>query len=140
MTRTRRYCAPEVYAEESRGRSADVFSLECIFLEIVTVVQDFQLDEFAEFRSHITDPREEERDYSFHGNLENVSHWIDKVSVAWAKEQSRRGMTSVWKQGVIRRMLLKNPEERPTASTVLEELGGARDCCAQEQEVFEAEF
>ncbi|KAF1836863.1 kinase-like protein, partial [Decorospora gaudefroyi] len=36
-SRTPRYCAPEVYKSERRGRSADIFSLGCVFLEILTV-------------------------------------------------------------------------------------------------------
>ncbi|KAH7090805.1 kinase-like domain-containing protein, partial [Paraphoma chrysanthemicola] len=33
-SRTPRYCAPEVYQYESRGRSADIFSLGCVFSEV----------------------------------------------------------------------------------------------------------
>jgi serine/threonine protein kinase len=36
---TRKYCSPEVYDGEPRGRAADVFSLGCVFLEIATVIQ-----------------------------------------------------------------------------------------------------
>ncbi|KAH9206410.1 kinase-like domain-containing protein, partial [Leptodontidium sp. 2 PMI_412] len=36
LARTRKYCAPEVYDGEARGRAADVFSLGCIFLEMTT--------------------------------------------------------------------------------------------------------
>jgi len=36
-------------------------------------------------------------------------------------------------------MLSRMPYDRPTASTVLEELGGARECCTQEREVFEVD-
>jgi serine/threonine protein kinase len=118
MAGTRRYWAPEVYQEEARGRSADVFSLGCVFLEIFTVVQGIPLDEFAEFRSQI----KEERDYSFHGNLDRVSEWIDKLSVMSATNQIQSevlGIEPGWKQGTIRRMLLRNPEDRLTASTVL---------------------
>ena len=60
--------------------------------------------------------------------------------MVWAKEQSGRGMASAWKKKAIRLMLLKIPKEGPTASTVLEELGGARHCCTPERKVFEAEF
>jgi serine/threonine protein kinase len=145
MAGTRKYCAPEVYQEESRGRSADVFSLGCVFLEIFTVAQGISLDEFAEFRSHIIDHLDEERDYSFHGNLDKVSQWIDKLSVMSVTDPMQNEVKSEciepgWKQGTIRRMLLWNPEDRPTASTVLQELGGPRDCCVQAREVFEEEL
>jgi hypothetical protein len=46
---------------------------------------------------------------------------------------------TVWKLGVMRRMLSKNPDDRPTESKLLQELGGAKDYCFQERGVFEAE-
>jgi GTPase KRas protein len=36
--KTYMYCAPEVAAEKPRGRSSDVFSLGCVFLEMTTVL------------------------------------------------------------------------------------------------------
>lgn len=40
------YCAPEVAAGEERRRSADVWSLGCVFLEMVTVMSGKSLAEF----------------------------------------------------------------------------------------------
>jgi serine/threonine protein kinase len=37
---TRKYAAPEVIAQEQRGLSADVFSLACVFVEILTTLSD----------------------------------------------------------------------------------------------------
>jgi hypothetical protein len=36
-------------------------------------------------------------------------------------------------------MIKWDPENRPTASKVLEQLGGHRNCCVQEREAYEAE-
>ncbi|KAF2689708.1 kinase-like protein, partial [Lentithecium fluviatile CBS 122367] len=35
-SRTPKYCAPEVYDSDARGRSADIFSLGCVYAEILT--------------------------------------------------------------------------------------------------------
>jgi serine/threonine protein kinase len=52
---TPKWRAPEVYDKDvegtSRGRSADVFSLGCVFLEILTVVCGKHLDDFTDFRN-----------------------------------------------------------------------------------------
>ncbi|PVH99773.1 kinase-like protein, partial [Periconia macrospinosa] len=43
--RTAKYCAPEVHWNESHGRSADVFSMGCVFLEMQTVLCGHPLDD-----------------------------------------------------------------------------------------------
>jgi serine/threonine protein kinase len=70
---TPRYCAPEVYNHELRGRSADIFSLGCVFLDIITVCDGKDLHDFADFRSG------ESGDQSFHANLEKVQEWVSGV-------------------------------------------------------------
>jgi serine/threonine protein kinase len=47
---TRRYCAPEVANNQPRNRKSDVFSLGCVFLEILAVVS-------PEFDLSLVDPR-----------------------------------------------------------------------------------
>ncbi|KAH0534171.1 hypothetical protein FGG08_007240 [Glutinoglossum americanum] len=48
--RTVMYCAPEVADWQARGRKADVFSLGCVFVEMLTVGLGFSLQDFANFR------------------------------------------------------------------------------------------
>lgn len=48
--RTEMYCAPEVAAEQPRGRKADVFSLGCVFLEMLTAACSISLQDFANWR------------------------------------------------------------------------------------------
>ncbi|KAH7385752.1 kinase-like domain-containing protein [Pyrenochaeta sp. MPI-SDFR-AT-0127] len=65
---TRRYSAPEVLAKEKRNKSSDVFSLGCVYLEIVAAVGTGvgeivpQEKSFSEEMSNI------------HNNLQN--HWL----------------------------------------------------------------
>ncbi|KAF1980167.1 hypothetical protein BU23DRAFT_396924, partial [Bimuria novae-zelandiae CBS 107.79] len=35
---TRKYAAPEVVEQDKRGFAADIFSLGCVFVEIITVI------------------------------------------------------------------------------------------------------
>ena len=71
--RTPMYCAPEVAAEEPRGRAADIFSLGCVFLEMTTVLmweQGCSLEKLHE--SKITpDGRR-----AYHATLDKTLQWI----------------------------------------------------------------
>ncbi|CZT04062.1 uncharacterized protein RCO7_05660 [Rhynchosporium graminicola] len=52
-----KYCAPEVWEQDVHGRAADVFSLVCVFTEMLTVLCGCKcnVEEFAEFRARNTD-------------------------------------------------------------------------------------
>lgn len=43
---TPKYCGPEVARQEARGRKADVFSLGCVFVEMLIIAQGYMLDNF----------------------------------------------------------------------------------------------
>jgi len=113
--------------------------LGCVFLEIATVIQGRTLDEFADFRAR---PRKilenDSDDDSYHGNPGNIEEWIQKLRPI-ADQGLIQGQGMSWKLDIIREMLNWDAEDRPTASKVLERLGGPRDCCLQEREVYEAE-
>lgn len=57
---TKMYSAPEVIEEDRRGRSADIFSLGCVFAEMTTVIHGRKVEDFHDFRSE-PDPDEPER-------------------------------------------------------------------------------
>ena len=46
---TSRYCAPEIQEHDKRNTTSDVWSLGCVFLEIITVIKGYTLGEFNEF-------------------------------------------------------------------------------------------
>jgi hypothetical protein len=48
---TKMYSAPEVIDEDRRGRSADIFSLGCVFAEMTTVIHGRKVEDFHDFRS-----------------------------------------------------------------------------------------
>ncbi|KAF1948832.1 kinase-like protein [Byssothecium circinans] len=68
--RTPKYCAPEQYNYDFRGRSADIFSLGCVYSEILTVLCGRHPHDFADFR------RGNSEDESFHANLNRVEEWV----------------------------------------------------------------
>jgi serine/threonine protein kinase len=111
--RTAKYCAPEVYNYESHDRSADIFSLGCVFLEILSVICRKSPNEFADFRS-----AENEDDESFRGNLDRVLEWVGLVL--------RPCVDSYWRYGngvselldKIPPMLQRDPKFRPSAHEI----------------------
>jgi serine/threonine protein kinase len=49
MKFTRRYCAPEVFERDPRNTKSDIWSLGCVYLEIVSVVKGYPMEEVNDF-------------------------------------------------------------------------------------------
>jgi len=99
---TPKYFAPEVSAFEPNGRSADIFSLGCIFLEIVASSNNYSLYSLKHIR--------QARDCSFHANIESVIAWLDGfISI---------GSIDQFLMCLVRLMLRPKPQTRPTALQV----------------------
>ncbi|KAI9778463.1 MAG: hypothetical protein M1839_008109 [Geoglossum umbratile] len=71
---TRVYAPPEVSQEKRPGRSADIWSLGCVFLEMATVLTGMSVREFHDSRTAAStrDPA----DASYFANLPTVMNWI----------------------------------------------------------------
>jgi serine/threonine protein kinase len=98
---TPKYFAPEVAAYQSHGRSADIFSLGCIFLEILALKAGYSLADLKRLRTA--------NDQSFQANRNYIYKWFDVVCA------------DVFEQhllGVARYMIHPIPEKRPTAPEI----------------------
>jgi serine/threonine protein kinase len=132
-SRTPRYCAPEVYQYKSRGRSADVFSLGCVYAEILTVIGGRHPHTFADWR------RNESGDESFHANLPTVVEWLEATyrSTVHVRRESSEVFT------MVKKMLAPEPDARPTARGLQFAIGmravfPPRDCCELDPEPYVA--
>ncbi|PVH94620.1 kinase-like protein [Periconia macrospinosa] len=105
---TPKYFAPEVAAFRPSGRSADIFSLGCIFLEIITLCVGYTLQETQRLR--------ENNDRSFHSNLDTIQLWFKRERILHRTPVDDHFM------GLVRRMMTANPADRPTAELVEEEI------------------
>ncbi|KAJ9645678.1 hypothetical protein H2199_002717 [Coniosporium tulheliwenetii] len=83
---TPRYSAPEVVAPEAEGRRerknpSDIFSLGCVFLEILTVIRGSTLDAM---NKHLKEETKEEDQYSLplHRVLPKVASWLNELQAA----------------------------------------------------------
>jgi serine/threonine protein kinase len=70
------YRAPEVKPENPRGRPADVFSLGCVFSEMLTVYCERSLEDFQNFRRA---PENECGTLAFRANLTKVLEWLNHL-------------------------------------------------------------
>lgn len=107
--KTPRYCAPEVYCDEARGRAADIFSMGCVFAEILTVyfgkdVNSLQL--FLRGRN--------ETDH-YHANIQHLQLWVRDCAFSnFRPASSRKGHGLIAHH--VNRMLERNPGRRPNAA------------------------
>ncbi|KAF2794124.1 kinase-like protein [Melanomma pulvis-pyrius CBS 109.77] len=101
------YCAPEV-ADQSKKRnsSTDIFSLGCVFFEMLVVVKGFTREELRAAFYQSTETR------VFHRNSVSAQHWLsgrlheDNTSPNKSPPQ------------LISAMLSMSPESRPQADTI----------------------
>ncbi|KAK5635181.1 hypothetical protein RRF57_010893 [Xylaria bambusicola] len=105
---TRRYSAPEVVKSDKRGRRADIFSLGCVFLEIITVISGHRVRELSAYLNE----NEEQRNYF--ENAAKVRSWIEE-KLAKVLSPPDSGILST-----IVKMLDHNPEKRPDAEEVVQ--------------------
>jgi serine/threonine protein kinase len=105
---TPKYFAPEIAVYAPSGRAADIFSLGCIFLEIITLCIGYSLEETMQLRS--------QNDRSFHANLKAIHRWFSHGRIA------SRTCADEHMLGLVRTMMQEDPNDRPTAAHVEEQV------------------
>lgn len=120
------YAAPE--ATVSRGkRPADVFSLGCVFLTMLTAAQNQSLSAFTQYRAGST------QDASFHAHLDRVGSWRNRL-VASTNANLRAGLNGSGRRqrqlkaeaewlSIVEKMLLARPKERIKAGFIMGSIG-----------------
>jgi serine/threonine protein kinase len=117
---TRSYAAPEVVMQEKRGLSADIFSLGCVYIEMLAVLgsregEDLRRSDIAGIRAINPDG-----DQSYQANLEGLHAWL--VDPAWEMAELIAADGTI--RYVTAEMLNKDPQKRPTAQELEVWLGG----------------
>ena len=122
---TPNYAPPEIF-ERGRGWSAsDIFSLGCVFSEMMTFLVDGTgeaLDKFKVFRSA------GQKDHSFHRTISKAKDWIAMLENECNLERSPLSSYAL-PFDIVGRMLSRNPEDRPTAHEVWLRFP-QYDCCS----------
>lgn len=99
------YCAPEVAHLEARNSSSDIWSLGCVFLEMVTVLKGHTITQMRD--SFVADSE----NYHFFANIRAVNFWIENL---YSLGSDRDNEPLEW----IKLMLNINRLDRPTAPTL----------------------
>jgi hypothetical protein len=127
--RTEKYCSPEVAAGEPRGLSSDIFSLGCVFAEMLTVVVGSSIQAFDDART--------DDGISFHRNLPLVHKWLQNLVERycamhnWSLLSPSPTKGKVW----ITHMLNEEKEKRPSASMLIAVFPKSA-CCTEESPQF----
>ena len=121
---TRIYTAPEVAQQATRGPPADIFSLGCVFMEILATLLstegNCQQERLRQVRGSGTDN-------SYQANIENVFRWYESQKSAAAARYLRESLkrrsilgdnpdVDVKLEYLLPMMLSVSPERRPSAA------------------------
>lgn len=100
---TNMYGAPDVAAHDPRGRNADILSLGCAFLELLTSGCGIQLNEFAAFtglsggQAYHSDSGMLNPDPPKRIHMEDLVRWMCAIGTISNHEEAR-GSANVWAQ------------------------------------------
>jgi serine/threonine protein kinase len=111
---------------------ADIFSLACVYLNILTFILEGKLTEFVRFRSYALNAFKQRRyrtDQSFHSDAEILNNWLIHLGTACdekiAAEEAAgaKGSVAAWKSvpallSLVSRMLSHDAASRPLADEV----------------------
>lgn len=134
---SRAYAAPEVVLQDTRGFAADIFSLGCVYLEMLAVLA-MKKDELLEIRK--SNPA---GDMSYQANLESIQQSefvrdLRGVSLVFSSPKETGSGSFVFSiSDIIIGMLSSEPCLRPTARQLRAEMGADDECCSSGPEVFE---
>ncbi|KAJ8111423.1 hypothetical protein OPT61_g5976 [Boeremia exigua] len=141
------YAAPEVAKQETKGPPADIFSLGCVFLEVLATMLSTRLDDQQTALQETRDTTD--GDPSYENNKPAVLAWYtrkqDLISYhVHHLHQEKSPDIDSWPQtfqwtAAIPLMLATEPEDRPTAAQLDELTSWACcGCCDKGPEPFEA--
>lgn len=105
---------------------ADIFSLGCVFLEIITFMLKKKPHDFVKHRSSKqktnTGGKNSRTDSSFHANLDKVDTWIEMLEKSSFEHDDDAFRAIPLILNLVRSMLSRVPDVRPTARDVRDRL------------------
>jgi serine/threonine protein kinase len=134
---TWKYAAPEVVTYEKRGLSADIFSLGCVFAEMLAAISQYD-QEGVEERQRLTEIRVAALPNSAYAYcIPQLLEWLDELYVIPSQWNAVQAVKLQ-----VRTMLCRETSRRPAAEVLAAYLGGAWHCLGTEtdQDPFEESF
>ncbi|KAI9833910.1 MAG: hypothetical protein M1819_003419 [Sarea resinae] len=112
------YAAPEALTRNRLHRPADIFSLGCVFVEMMTVARGRTVESFRSFRTT-------NNDSSFHSHLDRVSAWIQRLESGQQRHSHDADLAvDAMALSFISPMLAVNPSARPKARQLATSISG----------------
>lgn len=115
---TPKYCAPEVAAKGKRGRSADVFSLGCVFAEMITVHLGRSLEEMHQRLG--MGQGSHDRRATYYNHTTELKRWLEMLLSKSRSAHQQRVLHTT------KSMVAKQQSHRPRASSITRAL-----CCKE---------
>jgi serine/threonine protein kinase len=112
---TKMYSAPEVISLDRRGRPADIYSLGCVFAEMVTVAGHRRIEDFHDFRSEPIPDEPDRMTLCYYATAHKLGDWFATDESPWA-------------YSLLSRMLEDDQKLRPSAEEVLSMLAEHTPC------------
>ena len=106
---TRRYSAPELLNDAPRNSSADIWSLGCVFLEMVTVIKGQSV---ARIRAFLESFGNQSTVYAL--NEDGVQTWIDEMKMV-----SLDNIPLEWTRQMLRRRSVSRPTAQQLFKTIM---------------------
>lgn len=110
------YCAPEVARCEKRNTSADIWSLGCVFVEMLTLVKRRTVEEQRQFFKQRTDS------LRFYENMPGIREWVGQLRQIDSSQTSDSFLADC-----ILQLLKENPEERLRTVELYNKISHYRD-------------
>lgn len=134
---TRTHAAPEVIIQDTRGFSADIFSLGCVFLEMMaTLLSTPSNDERQKLVELRTLPG---KDSSYQANLDSILIWFSETFTSEG-ESDRPSLVPKDLNHLVPCMLYRTPSLRPSATELKSHLVNlCCSACNEGPEPFEAD-
>ncbi|KAL9608068.1 MAG: hypothetical protein Q9167_007068 [Letrouitia subvulpina] len=86
---TNKYASPEIIRGQTRDDPSDVFSLGCVFLEMATLLLDYDLSSLRKHCSHIVN--DDGQEDAYHCNLKYAYTWMENMRKSHKAQVSSLG-------------------------------------------------
>ncbi|KAH7402717.1 kinase-like domain-containing protein [Pyrenochaeta sp. MPI-SDFR-AT-0127] len=104
---TKIYCAPEVISNEKRGRSTDIFSLGCVFTELVVWLAGYSIADWIKERETVVDGTP---NTAYSATLNRIEEWFNSKVLPYGIRT-----IYVW---LIKSTICKEPDKRIEAANL----------------------
>jgi serine/threonine protein kinase len=132
---TRTYAAPGVILQDRRGFGADVFSLGCVFMEMMATLLSLSTDARDERQALLELRQNKSGTSAYYANIEVVTHWYKEIIMI---ELIPLNYDLLRMADLCPRMILESSDLRPGSSELEERITSSCAGCNAGPEPFEA--